>query len=904
MGRVSKFSDFFGRLRSLFHRQSLVNDLDTELRNHWEMLVEENLSRGMPRKQAEREASIRLGNPVWIKEAYRRQATIPLLESFLQDLHYAGRVLRRSPGFTLVAVLTLGLGIGLNTTVFTVYDSIARRLLPVKNPRTLVRLARWYSDSRRNVGFTQEEYAFVRDHTASFSGVAATVALAVPAAIDPKDSGEIVQARLVSGNYFPVLEVVPARGRGFLPGEDGGAGAPVAVLSHRFWERRFLADPQIVGKSIFLNGISYSIVGVTPASFTGTGIPPTVPDLWIPLSQQAQVAPQQDLQVQVLCRIRDGVSAKQVQSEMGVLLKQLESIATEHSSSKLLRLSAEAATFFDTNDGGFDVFLWVIWALGGAVSAVLLIGCVNLVNLLLARAVTRQREIAVRGALGASRGRILGQLCTESAVIGLMGGAVGFLFSVVICKGLEVAFEAKLAEIAPGAEFLFVRLSPSTSIFAYAVVFSMLTGVLVGLAPARQAMRVDVASAMKQEAAMAPGRRSRFRDLLIAGQIAACLPLLVAACWLGQGVLKASRVDPGFETKTVFFISLPPRALGNSPGQRDLKLAEVLQTLEAAPQIRAVSRALLSPMLGHNTNYFEPVGSRVTRWSPEARSLYNFVSHRYFETLGIPVLLGRVFTRQEVDRDAPVVVISEQSAQRYWPGEDPLGKQLKNAAGRSFTVIGVVKGVRNTNLSKVDPAYLYFPGSNATNARLLLVRVDGPEKATVALLHDVMNRIDRSLAMHMLVLNLETGPVELQRLMTETPAVVAAVLGGLGLLLSVLGIYGVVSYLVNQRTHEMGLRLALGADQKSVIALIFREALKPVFWGLPVGLAGAAAVAELLRALVVQEENPDLLFGVNPWNPVWFAGVFLFLVATVLLASWPPARRAARTDPAVTLRYE
>jgi macrolide transport system ATP-binding/permease protein len=899
------------RIRAMFFKRS-DDGFDEEFETHLALLTEENLRRGMPADEARRMARVRLGGITQMKETRREIRGLPRIDTVLQDIRYAFRMLRRSPGFTLAAVLTLALGIGLNTTVFTVYDSIALRLLPVKNPSSVVRLMRWYTDGSRNDEFTQNDYETVRDHTNSFSAVAAASApLRVLAQTELGAGTELVQTRLVSGNYFSMLGVSAATGRTFLPEEDDRMGAhPVAVVSHRFWVRRFLSDPLILGRTILLNGTAFTFVGVAPESFAGTGSPPEVPDLWIPLAMHEQLSPRQDTAVQLLCIRKPEVSPQRVQSEMAVLGKALEPPQSA-SGRKLLRLAADTATFFDQNSGGFEVFLWVIGILMGAVTSVLLIGCVNLVNLMLARAMTRHREIAVRCALGAARWRILRQLCTESALIGLLGGAVGLVLSVAICRYLAAVLASKLATFGVGAEYLFVDVSPSGVVFAYTLLISIVTGILVGLAPARQAMRTDVASAMKQETAVSLGGRGRFRDVLIAAQVAFCLVLLVGAGLLGRGVLSASHADPGFETRRIFMMYIPDAALGSTQIQRDSRMAEVFRRLKEIPQVTEVSLTRTPPMLGHGTANFEPLGSQVSMRSPESRALFNSVSPQYFNTLGIPVLRGRIFTQQEVDGDAPVTVISEATARRYWQGGEPLGKRIsvwkglseKRIAGRTFTVIGVVKSVRSVNLSKVDPAYIYFPGSYA-DAPLFLVRTELPPRAAMPLMRDAAAGTDRALGSQIMMMNVEAGPVQLQRLMTEAPAMVAAVLGGLGMLLAAVGIYGVVAYLVSRRTREIGVRLALGASRRDVMALVFRQALKPVLWGVPVGLTGSVMLSVALGKMVVMAENPDPLFGANPWSPSTFAAVLLFLVVIVWLASWTPARRATRIDPAVALRYE
>jgi predicted permease len=907
------FHVLVSRIHGLLFDRSLDRDFDQEIEGHLEMLTSENIRRGMARTEAEVAARRKFGHVVRLKESHREHRGLPPVEALAKDVRYGLRMLRKHRGSTLVAVLTLGIGIGLNTAVFTVYDSVALRLLPVSDPGSVVRLKAWHDDGSRTDEFSDSEYRYVRDNAASFSGVAAaTTPIKVQAQSQLGQDSEVLQVRLVSENYFSLLGVQAAAGRVFFPGENSVPGTnAVAVLSHRFWVGRFLSDPSILGKTLLVNGVSLTLIGVGPESFGGTGAPATVPDLWIPLAMQSQVAGQQVRRVQVLGRRKAGVSPEQLQSEMAVTAQRLESIDFE--GGRIRRLTANPATFFDTTTGDFEDFMLVIEILMLAVAAVLLIGCVNLVNLFLARSATRQREIAVRLALGAGRLRIVRQLCTESALMGILGGAAGLLVSAAICRFLTSLLESKLVTLGTGVDYLFLDLAPSLKVFGFTAGLSLVAGIIVGLAPARIAIQNDVARAMKQEIAVASGGRGWFRDLLIAAQIAACLALLVAAGLFARGVVAAAKTNPGFETERTLMISFPPEALGKSQGERDLRLADVVRTVRQIPRIRSVALAEHPPMMGHSTAPFEPVGSRVTLESRDAMSLFNIVSPDYFETLGIPVVLGRGFSQQEADQDAPVVMISAETAARFWPGEDPLGKRIsvvkelnvKRIAGRSFTVIGVVRGVRSTNLSRVDPSYIYFtPGGSSAAASNLLVRADIAGNSVIPIARDAVSGVSPSLGMQMMAMNIESGPVLLQRLMTEAPAIVAAALGMLALLLATVGIYGVVSCLVSQRTRELGVRVALGASGGRVMALILGQALRPVFLGAPVGIAASAVLASVLSKIIGSIEAPDLLFGANPWSPLTLIAVIGFLVVIVLGASWLPALRATRVDPAIALRYE
>src|SRR5215471_3913318 len=721
------------RIHGLLFDRDLDRDFDQEIQTHLEMLTADNIRRGMDPAQAELAARLKFGQVARIKESQREHRGLPSVDTLIQDARYGLRMLGKHPGSTLVAVLTLGIGIGLNTSVFTVYDSVALRLLPVKDPGSVVRLKAWYDDGFRSDEFSDSEYRYMRDNAVSFSGVAAaTTPIKVQAQSALGMDADVLQIRLVSGNYFSLLGVDAVVGRTFSFDENNVAGAqPAAVLSHRFWARRFLSDPSISGKTLLLNGTPVTLIGVAPESFAGTGAPAMVPDLWIPLTMQQQVAGQQNPRVQLLARRKAGVSAEQLQSEMTVTAARFES--NEFEGRKIRRLTANPATFFDTTTGDFEDFMLVVQILAVAVGAVLLIACVNLVNLLLARSATRRREIAVRLALGARRSRIVRQLCTESALMGVLGGGAGLVVSVVICRLLSSLLKSRLATFGTGAEYLFLDLAPSIKVFGFTAALSIVAGIIVGLAPARMATRNDVAAAMKQEMAIAATGRGLFRDSLIAAQIAACLALLVAAGLLGRGVITAATTNPGFETSKTFVIGFPPEALGKTQPERDRRILDVVRRVREIPQIRSAALAEHPPMMGHSTAPFEPVGSRVTLESRDSMSLFNAVSPDYFETLGIPVVLGRCFSQQEADQDAPVVMISAESAQRFWPGEDPLGKRIsslkelnvKRLAGRSFTIIGVVKGVRSTNLSRVDPSCIYFTqGESSAGNSNLLVRAE------------------------------------------------------------------------------------------------------------------------------------------------------------------------------------
>ena len=823
-----------------------------------------------------------------------------ILDDLGRDTRQALRNFRKNPGFTVTAALTLGLGLGLNTAVFTIYNSVALRLLPVPDAASVVRLTRWYDRGVRSSDFTLDEYQWIHAHTASFrDSTAASVATRLTGQQRAGDAPSLVQVQFVADNYFRMLGIAPPVGRGFAAGES----APVAVLSDRFWQRQFLRRPDALGQTLLLNGQAVTVIGVAPPEFVGTGAPPTVPDAWLPIPTHAQLVPNQEFRVQVLARRAPGVSDAQLDDDMRRLEAALERQWPPDQGSRVTALTARKATFFDTDSGGYSTFTSVIQVLALAVGFVLLIGCVNLVNLMLSRSLARQREVAIRRGLGASRARIIRQLCTESALIGLVGGVAGLICSLAICRLLSNTLETRLASLGVGAEYLFLDLRPDTTVLLYALAVSIVTGVLIGLGPARRAAGVGLGAFLNQANAAGISRHRRLGNTLIAVQVTACLVLLMSAGLLWRGLRAASRVDPGFETRSTYAILLPPEVMGATPAEQAQRQQAAVRELASVPQFPSVALTLNPPMLGHLTQPFTSGDRTIT-------SLWNAVDSGYFATLGIPVVRGRAFTPREAEHQDPVILVSENGARALWPGEDPIGKRittprqmfLPSLAGRSYTVIGVTRSIRGTNLSKVDASYFYLPAGDS--AHLLLLRSEAGDRQTVPLIRGALARVDRSLALQAIALPLESGPVMIQRLMTEAPALLAAALGTLGLLLATIGIYGVVAFLVARRTRELGVRMALGARPLQVITLVLHQSLQPVIWGIGAGLALSAALAVLLDRMVASPELPDLLYGVDAWDPLTFVAVPTFLVAVVCLSVAPQLWRAIRVSPAVALRWE
>ncbi len=906
-------NELFARIRAMFRAGTLDRDLEDEYQSHQAMFIEEQIRRGVAPEEAQRLARLKMGGLAQLREAHREIRGVPLLDELRLDLRYALRAARRNAGFTALAVLTLAIGIGVNTAAFTVYNGWALRPIQARDPARLVQVSR----VTRDPFFSYPDYVYYRDHSRSFTelalmgssvlsmngapetgapnntGLLAMAGLQFPHHL--QGSSEPVNGIVVSGNYFQFLGAGAVRGRTFLADEDSLGAQPVILMSENFWQRRFGGDPGILGRNLRLNGIDAAVIGITPRDFTGTY--PLVPDVWIPAAlhyrfdaSPAGLLNRKAADFRLYGSLRDGVTWKQAEAEMDALGAQLQAAfpakADGEPDSQSGRLIVGEATRGSQPGGSATAPAMFLLA---AVGMVLLIACANVASLLLARSATRRREIAARLSLGASRGRLVRQLLTENAVVSAMAGALGVLFS---WWWLRFLVEQIAATPIPNLGVVALNIAPDWRILAYVAGLAVMATIGFGLAPALQASSPDLSLGLKdQAAAFGPSvRKSRLRNLMLGTQVAVCLLLLIGTGLLARSSVRALDVDLGFDYHNVVSLAVvfPPSTSADRIASVRTQMAGQLERL---PEIQSVALASHLP-LAHCCLHV----TTVTMDGRPSEAVATLVTPNYFSTMGIPIVRGRGFTAQEA-RDSSVVIVSETTARRFWSDENPIGKRLA-----SSIVVGVAKDVRSLRLDRVDSTCLYYPvtpayGGAGTSGRpeaVIIVKARTNAAAAVS-------SIERELrASHH---DLEIAVSDSRTAFSSQTAFVAARIGAvasafigiLGLLMAAAGIHGTVGFAVAQRTQEIGIRMALGARGRNVLALVLAETMRPVVMGLAAGFS-LAAIASLTLS--------RFLFGLSKLDPLSFAGAVAFLAAVALLAIYVPARRATKVDPMVALRYE
>ncbi|MDQ3920483.1 MAG: ABC transporter permease [Acidobacteriota bacterium] len=881
---------FSARLRALLGREAVIRDIDEEMRLHVELETEANVRRGMPFEEARRAALRSFGNFDSARDSAYGVRGGGLMETFLQDIRYGARVLAKQKAFTAVAVITLALGIGANTAIFSVVNELLLRPLPYRDAERLVMLWEVAPNGRHQNNTSRGNFLAWRDQSRSYEGMAAFSDWRVN--LTGTGDPEEVSAQLASPNLFRVLGAEPMLGR-TLTEEDGQPNAPdVAVLGYSIWQRKFGGDRSIVGKAITLNGTPVTVVGVLPANFqwhvmskSGTGRPP---EMWTPLPMPAGDAALHGRFLLVVARLKPGVTQQQAETE----LKTIEGRLAAENPRYNKNYSAEVIPVRDQFVGNVRPALWILL---GAVGLVLLIACANVANLLLSRAAAREKEIALRTALGARRSRIVRQLLTESVLLALLGSALGLMLA---WWGLKA-----LVAISPRDVINLEGVGLDLTVLGWTLAVSLLTGIVFGLAPALEATRVDLNDALKEGGKGAGGQSARSRGLrsvLVVAEVAIALVLLVGAGLLVRSFMRLQTIDTGFNTENILtmVVRLPASKYKEDP-QYVAFYRRAEEQLAALPGVRGVGIVNYLPLYGGlgSATGFTIEGRPEAPPGEGPGTNVRVADSGYFGAIGIPLLRGRTFTDLENSEPRHVVIISQSLAKEYFPGEDPLGKRISVAMFEKpypTEIVGIVGDVRYDSLTDQARPTVYFPYSDLTYEFATFVIHTSGDPAELA---PAARRVISSLDPDQPVSDVRT----MSQVMSERVArarfntLLLALFAGLATLLAAVGIFGVMNYTVTLRTREIGLRMALGAQPPRVLLLILRQGLLLTVIGIAVGLAGALALTRLMSTL---------LYGVGAADPATFATIVPILAVVALVACYIPARRATRVDPLIALRYE
>lgn len=805
-----------------------------------------------------------------------------MLNSTLQDLRYAFRALLKHRSFTVAALLTLALGIGINTGIFTLLYSVAFRPLPVKDPESVVSVFQTFEGefSRQVEGnvalFSYPEYVQHRDRVSGLSGLIASSDVSLYLG---NDYVERVNGLLVTDNYFSLLGGTSALGRTFADKEcQAPLQCPFAVISHDFWQRRFGSDQNVIGSSLTLDRQTFTIIGVAARDFHGAEI--SVPDVWIPVTMEPAIKPESKLPLEncswlnVYGRLKEGVSLQQVQAEMQLVAAQMD----QNYPGRKSLVNVMPGSYLNSPEArseGMPIAILVIAAVG----LVLLIACANVSNLMLARAAARRKEIAVRLALGASRWRLIRLLLTESLLLAVLGGVIGLL--------LAFWLPPLVLSAIPEAG-LDINLKPNTTVFAYTFLISLLTGVVFGLAPAIESTKSNLITSLRTTGSRPRVARSYLRSLLVIGQVAVSLVLLIGAGVLVRGLQKAQSADLGFDQKNLLVLSLDRATQAHDEARLTTLYAQLSERLKASPGVESVALTGIVPFAGVRETAIEIEGAS----GGSALSVgTNVISPEYFKTLGVPILRGRPFSDTDALSGASAAVVSQAMANRFWPNADPIGKRFKENSGTSYEIIGVARDISSRRVGQLDGPLFYTPASprNPTGLTFML-RTN--QAASIGAIKELGRSLDNAA-----VVTVEPLEENVRRMLEpeRMGAWFAGTVSLLALLIAATGIYGMLSYHVAERVSEIGIRMALGAQRHNVLLLIVSDGMKLAIIGTAIGLAVAIALTKVLASAV---------FGVISTDAATFAAVSIGALAVAFLACFIPAHRATKVDPLVTLRNE
>jgi macrolide transport system ATP-binding/permease protein len=885
------------RLRSLLRRAAADHELDEELRYHLEQKSQQFITQGMPLAEARRAALLEMGGLEKRKEECRDARQLHRLETFARDIRFGFRMLRKSPGVTVVVVIALALGVGANTAIFSVVNGFILRPLPVPSPEQITVLAIQQKDAPvGSSGFSYPEFVDFRKQAGTVSNIFGMVLGTVQ--FTANDQSEACSANYVSGNFFSALGLQPAAGRLYRPSEAETPGEPLLViLGYGYWQKIFHSDPRTVGKQIVINGKSATIIGVAPREFQGMySIFET--HVYLPMSAMIQEESaslfwdnRDRRRILAFGRLQPGITVSEAQSSLDVITARLarQYPATDKwftvraIPEKSARPIAYANNFFMAVSGLFLVLA----------AFVLLLACMNVENILLARGSARQREMAIRAALGAGRARLIRQMLTESILLAILGGAVGMLLGMWASR-LTSSIHLQSLPLHVDASF-------DWRVFAFAAASALLAGFVVGLLPAFRASAADVNSVLHEG-----GQRDSFgvhhrgfRNFLVVAQVAGSFTLLVVAGLFVRSVQKVQAFDLGFDPSHVLNVVMDPHQAGYDEPRAAAFYRELESRVRSLPGVQSVSLASYVPMGGWPDGRpvsFEGHPTPPGRQAPSVLS--NSVDPPYFETMRITLLRGRIFTDSDNETAPRVAIINQTMGARFWPREDPIGKRFSMDGDTApfMEVVGVTANGKYKTVGEDAEPFFYVPlAQNFASKLALQIRTLGPPEQLAAPVKAQITQLAPDLA----IVDIET----MNQLLAgafgffafRLAATLAAALGVIGLILAIVGVYGVVSFAASQRTREMGIRIALGASVRDILNLVWLQGVRLVIAGIAIGTAAAWT---LTRAIA------HLLTEVSASDPVTYIGVAILLAAVALLACYIPARRAMRVDPMVALRYE
>ena len=815
------------------------------------------------------------------------------MNNLLQDIRYGFRMLRRKPLFTVIAVLTLALGIGANSAIFTLVNTVLLRPLPVEAPGELVSLSvMGKNDSLQ--AFSYPNYKDFRDRNEVLSGLFAT--RISPMSLSRNGNNQRIWGYVVSGNYFDILGVSAVQGRTFLPEEDRTPlSHPVAVVSYDSWKTRFGSDPTLVGQQIIINDHKFEIIGIAPEGFNGTELVYT-PEVWVPMMMQEWIEPgnpwlesRRTQNIFATGRLKPGVTSEQAEASLNILAGALAGEYPDTNEGQVIKLMPPGFIIPGLR-GAVVSFTMVLMAI---VALVLLIACTNLASLLLARATERRKEIAIRLSMGASRFRLIRQLLTESVLLALAGGLAGFLFAIWIID-LIVAFKPPI-DIP-----LWITLTVDWRVMLFSLLASLATSLLFGLVPALQATKADIVPALKDTTAQAGYRRSRVRSILVVAQVALSLVLLIAAGLVVRALQQLQKIGPGFDAENGLVMSFDVSLQGYDQARGQQFQRQLIERVESLPGVRSASLTDLFPLsVNYSSNSFYVEGETTDRGANVPTAMVASIGLDYFSTMGVPVLAGRDFNEKDDDKATQVVIVNEAFVNQILPRVDSIydaiGKRVRTRPDGPFReIVGVAKDGKYWTIGETPQPFVYFPLLQSYSSYMtLIVRTESDPQAMIGVIRGEVQKLDSNLPLY----GIRTFTEHIG--MSLFPARIAATLltsfGVLALILSAIGIYGVVSYSVAQRTREIGIRMALGAQAADVLRLIAGRGIRLALIGISIGIAVAFLLTRFMESL---------LYGVSATDPVTFAVITGLLVLVVLLACYIPARRATKVDPMVALRYE